>query len=287
VQGLVGEVPKTAWLMGYPLLERIFYLLVAGYDVWGNTAHQLETRLFMDYLRMEGEANLLMLLPPSSRVPMRDAWYRGVDEEVKSRVAGGPYGYTGASGVPYSSRDPQRNWLELQELLQPRLAPVLSRRHDLSREPDAALRQGLQQLAAVRGAALRWWPEAVLLRVDVPGAPSRYFSVLRNTGHLHVATLLRESAALVPEEHTLSVARGFIGSYPNALMHVTPAELPALVARVAALASEADYRSLADRHVFRRSSSQFWAASDDLLDAYMRSDPAEAGLLDYGRLENR
>jgi hypothetical protein len=102
-----------------------------------------------------------------------------------------------------------------------------------------------------------------------------------------VTTLLRESAALVPEEHTLTVGPGIIGAYPNALLHVTPAELPSLVARVAALASEADYRALADRHAIRRSDPQFWAASDALLDAYLRSDTADAGLLDYGRLENR
>lgn len=287
VQGLVGDVPKTAWLIGYPLLERIYYLLVAGYDVWGNTAHQLETRLFMDYLRMEGEANMLMLLPSSARVPLRDAWYRGADGETKARVAGGPYAYVGDTGVPYRSRDPQQNWLELQGLLQQRLGPVLNRRHALASEPDAALRQGLQQLAAVRGAALRWWPEAVLLRVDVPPMPSRYYSVLRNTGHRNVATLLRESAALVPEEHTLTVAQGVIGAYPNALMRVTPGELPSLAGRVAALTSEADYRALADRHAIRRSNPQFWAASDALIDAYLRSDPADAGLLDYGRLENR
>ena len=29
VKGLVGEPPKTAWVIGYPLLERIHYLLVA------------------------------------------------------------------------------------------------------------------------------------------------------------------------------------------------------------------------------------------------------------------
>ena len=28
--------PKTAWVIGYPLFERIYYLLVAGYDVYGN-----------------------------------------------------------------------------------------------------------------------------------------------------------------------------------------------------------------------------------------------------------
>lgn len=287
VRGLVGEVPKTAWLIGYPLLERIYYLLVAGYDVWGNTAHQLETRLFMDYLRMEGEANVLMLLPPASRVPLRNVWYRGVDEEVKSRVAGGPYSFNGDTGVSYRGHDPQQHWLELQGQLRQRLAPVVDHRHDLAREPDRPLRGALQQLAAVRGESLRWWPEAVVLRVDAPAAPPRYYSVLRNTGHLNVATLLREQSALVPAEDTLTVAPGIVGAYPNALMRVAAAEVPSLAARVASLASEADYRALADRHAIRRSDPQFWAASDALIDAFLRSDPVDAGLLDYSRLENR
>ena len=37
--GLIGEPPKTAWLIGYTLFERIYYLLVAGYDVYGNVSH--------------------------------------------------------------------------------------------------------------------------------------------------------------------------------------------------------------------------------------------------------
>ena len=36
VKGLVGDAPKTAWVLGYPLFERIYYLLVAGYDPYGN-----------------------------------------------------------------------------------------------------------------------------------------------------------------------------------------------------------------------------------------------------------
>ena len=44
VKGMVGEPPKTAWVIGYPLLERIYYLLVAGYDVYGNAGHQLNSR---------------------------------------------------------------------------------------------------------------------------------------------------------------------------------------------------------------------------------------------------
>ncbi|MCU0922989.1 MAG: fatty acid cis/trans isomerase [Burkholderiaceae bacterium] len=61
VQGFVGAPPKTAWVIDYPLFERIFYLLVSGYDVYGNVGHQLNSRLYMDFMRMEGEFNFLVL----------------------------------------------------------------------------------------------------------------------------------------------------------------------------------------------------------------------------------
>ena len=81
-KGLVGKPPKTAWLIGYALLERIHYLLTAGYDVYGNVGHQLVTRVYMDFLRMEGETGFLMLLPPEARERERQYWYRGADDEV-------------------------------------------------------------------------------------------------------------------------------------------------------------------------------------------------------------
>jgi hypothetical protein len=126
-----------------------------------------------------------------------------------------------------------------------------------------------------------------VLRVDdVPRAP-RYFSLLRNPGHSNVAHLLRESDALLPGENTLSVVPGFIGAYPNAILRASPAQLPALAAAIAGLASEADYAAFADRFVIRRTSPDFWAASDAMLDAYAKWAPFEAGLFDYNRLDNR
>ena len=67
VKGFVGEEPKTLVLLGYPLLERIHYLLVAGYDIYGNIGHQLNSRLYMDFLRMEAELDFLTLLPERTR----------------------------------------------------------------------------------------------------------------------------------------------------------------------------------------------------------------------------
>lgn len=81
MKGFYGSIPKTAWVLDYPLLERIQYLLVSGYDVFGNIGHQLNTRLYMDFLRMEGENNFMSFLPSDKREMMRDFWYRNTPEE--------------------------------------------------------------------------------------------------------------------------------------------------------------------------------------------------------------
>lgn len=288
-QGLIGEPPKTAWVIGYPLLERIYYLLVAGFDVYGNTSHQLQTRLAMDFLRMEGESHFLMLLPQAARGPLRDDWYRGASDEVKRRVIDGVYRFDAETGISYPAGVPPQQ--HLFKLLKQGLAPVLSERHALTprHEPDARALQALTQLHRVQGEALQWLPEVVVLRVDpeLAGQPARYYTLLRNSAHLNVSSPFRESARRVPAEDTLTVAAGFIGAYPNALWHSSPAELPALARAVAGLRSEADYRALADRYAIRRTNADFWRESDALMSAYQAWAPAEAGLLDWSRLENR
>ena len=284
VKGLVGDAPKTSWVIGYPLFERIYYLLVAGYDPYGNLGHQLNSRLYMDFMRMEGESNFLMLLPRASRQAIRDYWYRGASSDDKSYIDGSKNPLDEESGIAYRSGDPQR---ELYGLLGQRLAPVLGARFELASVPDRQLRQQLQRLAALRGASLSWLPPAVVLRVDDPPRAAQYFSLLSIIGHSNVTHLLLEKYSLLPAENTLTLVPGFIGAYPNAIYRVTPAELPALTAAIGALASEADYRALADRFAVRRTDPDFWAVSDQLLDAYARWAPLESGLFDYSRFENR
>ena len=284
VKGLVGEPPETAWVIGYPLFERIYYLLVAGYDPFGNIGHQLNSRLYMDFLRMEGEGNFLMFLPQASRGPIRNRWYRGASADVKAYLAGSKNPLDAETGIVFQSADPQR---EFYGLLNARLRPVLEHRFDLATVPDAGLRERLQELARIRGASLAWLPEATVLRVDDAPRPPRYFSLLRNTAHSNVSHLLKEKAELLPAENSLTVVPGFIGAYPNAIYRATRAQLPAFTRGVQGLASESDYRALASQFAIRRTSPEFWAASDALIDAYAQWAPLEAGLFDYNRLENR
>ena len=282
VKGLVGEQPKTAWVIGYPLFERIYYLLVAGFDVYGNAGHQLNSRLYMDFLRMEGEFNFLVLLPEKARRSTAEYWYRGAPKEVIDYVYGSQAHFNRPSGITYKTSDPQR---ELYEMLSARVAPVAAKRFDLSTVADPALRRDVQALSSVRGASLAWMPEVVFLRVEQPAASPQYFSVLRNTAHKNVAHMFKEE--LLPAENTLTVVPGFLGAYPNAIFSVKAADLPALANAIGSMASEDDYRKLADRYAVRRTHPRFWATSDELIDAYAAWAPAEAGIFDYSRLENR
>ncbi len=77
LHGGVGGVPKTAWVMDYPIFERIYYDLVAGFSVFGNVVHQLSTRRYMDNLRIEAEDGFLRFLPRAERRAVRAYWYRG------------------------------------------------------------------------------------------------------------------------------------------------------------------------------------------------------------------
>jgi hypothetical protein len=76
----VGEIPKTAWVMDFPIFERIYYDLVAGFDIFGNVAHQVATRLYMDHLRMQSENLFLGFLPADRREAIRASWYRGATD---------------------------------------------------------------------------------------------------------------------------------------------------------------------------------------------------------------
>jgi len=285
VKGLVGPMPKTAWIIDYPVLERIHYLLVAGFDVYGNLGHQLTTRLYMDFLRLESEFNFLMLLPPEVRKAEAQYWYSGASDRQKKYLYGGAVDFEYPSAIRYRTAEPK---LELYGMIQERLQPVLNHEFDLTEE-TVPLQQysSLAKLAGLKGSMLSMVPELVILNVQDETGADHYYTVLRNTARNNITSLFMESKNRLPDDDTLAVIPGFIGSYPGAYWKVSEAGLSEMVERVAALEDEGSYRVFMADYGVRRTNKDFWAHSDKVIQAHYEADPVANGLLDYNRLENR
>jgi hypothetical protein len=282
-KGLIGKPTKTAWVIDYSLLERIHYLLVAGYDVFGNVGHQLSTRLYMDFLRMEGESNFLLLLPEQARLKERAYWYRDAKPEVLEYVAS-PTLETGVEpNIDYLTDDPK---LELYAMLEERLSPVLPQKFAMTQIADDEIRAQLERLNQMVGTSATLLPENTNVRIR-SAAGDQYVTILRNTAFSNQTALFNDNKNRLPAEDTLTVVPGFIGAYPNAFYVIDAAALPDFVDAVSNLQTEVDYAALLDNWGIRRTDNRFWPHSDNVHTAYRAYSPVTFGRLDYNRLENR
>ena len=284
VKGLVGQAPKTAWLIDYPLLERIHYLLVAGFDVYGNVGHQLNTRLYMDFLRMEAEFNFLNLLPKESRQKEHDYWYRDEGINLQKYLDENDHFVSKNTNINYQTEEHKA---ELFALLKSYLAAVLPNQHALNQPGTPVEEVALMQvLMALVGTPVNQLPETAILLVN-DGDNKRVYSLVKNVGHSNMSSLLDEESNLLPSEDTLTVVSGIIGDYPSVYLTVDVTQLARFVARLAAMKTADDYSAWLDDYGIRRSDPRFWPHSDTIQRLNKQLQPVHAGLLDYNRLQNR
>ncbi len=285
VHGLVGEAPRTSWLINYPLLERIHYLLVAEFDVFGSLGHQLATRLYMDFLRQEGETAYVTLLPRDVRQDVHDSWYQNADEAMREHMQESMSMMDQVEGIELDDADPES---ALRELLLEHLAPVIDDGLSLTHSSvPSAHRDALQRLSSLSGRELAEFPEVALLSVRGADDTLHLYSVLRHVAHANITSVFAERKTLLPDEDSLDVLRGVVGDYPSAFWHVNEADLDRFVDDASALSSSADYTAFMQTHGVRRSHDLFWAHADQVHERYTEVEPIDAGLLDFNRLENR
>ncbi|MCE3251561.1 MAG: 9-hexadecenoic acid cis-trans isomerase [Cellvibrio sp.] len=280
-QGLIGDPPKTAWVIGYPLLERIHYLLVAGFDVYGNASHQLLSRLYMDFLRTEGELNFISLLPKENQKAELNSWYRDAESHVQVYLDSYISQLDSHESIHYTSNDPK---MELYQKLKSYLGPVSESPHNIRAQKLPAHKHQLyEKLQSTKGKPISFLPPTMIIHIPDLGL----FTLVHNSAYSNLSSLFGEDKRRIPAEDDLTIARGIIGAYPNSFMRVEEQQLDDFIKRVQALDSEEDYRVLRDIYGVRRSNPDFWAFSDRVHQLYRQSEPDEAALLDYNRLENR
>jgi hypothetical protein len=278
VKGFVGQAPKTMWLLDYALFERIHYLLVAGFDVYGNVGHQLITRLYMDFLRLEGEQNFINLLPQAERQKVKNHWYRkshlSLSEFINRKTI-----LAAPTGMQFTSAEPK---LELYSKFKQHLKPILSERHAYNLVPKP-----LSQLNALPSRAINLLPQVSFILVK-HGEQHKAYTLIHHNAHYNISSLLNEEGQRAYDEDTATLVPGFIGDYPEAIWYLPNSDhVQSFVENMHSVQSEADYRALKQQFAIRRSHPQFWQYSDLLHEVAKQYKGIEYGVFDYNRLENR
>jgi len=298
--GLIGDYPKTAWVIDYPLLERIHYLLVAGYNVYGNIGHQLNARLYMDFLRMEGEDYFLTFLPAAKRKEVRDSWYVGIrsgmerDEEVAWWI-------DSEFVTGYKSDDPQRELFRHIERYLGSIAggeDFINRcQTDTCKDPHANPKvvradRAMRKAARMDGEVVRVLPDAAFLRVRMGGKENEdlAYTLISNKAYTSVSSMFKGEKLSDRRDYkndTQTVVRWLEGSYPNFFYVVDLNEIELFVERYNAIANRVDYEKFVARFGIRRTDVDFWEVSDWFNDKYAREQPVLSGLFDLNRYQNR
>lgn len=297
-RGLIGEVPQTLWLLDYPLLERTYYELVVNFDVFGNIAHQAQTRLYFDLIRNGAEHNFLRLMPAGQRRGLMDDWYRG-SGRFKLDFSYTAIDDSTPSAEKYLSNAPKA---EFATRLLTRLRHVNAvpddfinrcQMDDCGRpdQPDWIQRtdQSLSTLAsrpAKHVPGIGQFPEMAFLRV-VHGDERTIYSLVRNRAHSNVAFMAGESLRYEPERDTLTIHPGILGSFPNFMFEVDAKEVSLFALALAQAETPEAFTRVVERWGIRRTHPRFWDILHDVTAWHREHAPLEAGVFDINRYENR
>jgi len=301
--GLVGKDPETTWVIDYPLFERIHYLLVAGFNVFGNLGHRMSTRIYMDFLRMEGEDYFLAFLPANQRKKIRDSWYVGQRRTI-DELFSAPQEWLSTEAVSgYQTLDPQK---ELYSSIRKRLAAILPKSAHLNlcgqtRCQQAILQdpsimefqrvaRAMQQIAQLNGENLHAFPDVAFVHIETENPEDDFaYTLIRNKAYKNVTSFLadeheRDRADI--EKDSMTVVKWLEGSYPNFFFSVKLSEIEDFARRCSAINSHDDYENFVNRYGVRRTSPEFWKLADWFQEAAARNKPVSSGLFDLSRYVN-
>jgi hypothetical protein len=298
--GFTGQYPETAWVLDYPNLERIHYLLVAGFNVFGNLKHQINTRLYMDFLRMEGEDMYLALLPTSHRKKIRDSWYGGMRKGMERDLGTHDSWMNKDVVTGYKTNDPQ---VELFQHIEKKLAPILRRDDDINRCDDSACRSkkgsvkhkvdvAMQKIAEINGLVLIAFPDLAFVRVIVGEKSEKdlSYTIIRNKAYKNVTSMFSDEKDSENRDYSndsLTVVDWLEGSYPNFFFEVDAEDVEKFTEHYANLKNRAEYERFVSVYGVRRTSNKFWQSADWFQAKYRKEKPLRSGIFDLNRYENR
>jgi hypothetical protein len=296
-KGILGEEPRTMWVIDYAQFERIYYTLVAGYDVFGNVSHQTNIRRYMDFLRIEGELNFLDYMPKVKRLSMLRSWYIN-DDSVDA------YKYKKISKmgnrINYKSVYPKYEFIHLlleKRILKstgihfdklnfkkpgtpkPKMPKVFRTTQDFIEAARAICLQGSGFISTMTDSGAN----NIFLRIDMPDGTFITKNLVINRWHDNVNSLFQEEHRLNSKKDTMDILENSIGAYPNVFVVVKFQDLPDFLDLMKnSSGSAADIKRM-KRYFISRSDKDFWKIYEWFQSHFEREKPIRSGLYDLNR----
>ena len=296
-KGVLGGLPRTMWVMDYPQLERIYYALVAGFDVYGTLGHQLAIRLYMDGLREEGESYFLGFMPEGQRRPMMESWYKGVKpKDVTYYDAGIP------TKIEFKTDDPKREFIE--EIVNNRILPevgitfdtvnYMQAGHEFPPLPDQyeTMADYLQAFRSVSKPGTEFFTlvndfnaNVVYIRIRKNDGTDAVVSLIINRWHDNVRYMFGEESILDPSKDNADFLVGFHGSYPNYFIDIHQDDLPDFFDLLTNLnkIDVDEARTRFNKYGVNRANKDFWEHYDWFQERFNKDQPVQSGLFDLNR----
>lgn len=289
--GFHGGIPETAWVIDYPVFERIYYDLVAGYDVFGRVEHQLSTRLYMDELRMESEDTFLTFMPKYIRQEMHAGWYKGTLAEFHTYWHRRRVDDSFASGIEFETNTPKQEFLLALLARGKGLWPVVDPINRCMDETCPQFQDGgtgsvLRSIANQTGAWVKFLPDLSVLVVENDAGEPDIYTFTHDKAHDNVAFLFDEEARRDLQSDVLTIRPGLIGSYPNFYFKVPQDQLSTFVEALRSITTQDDWMEVVAVYGVRRTSPEFWATSDQVNAVFLRQAPIQAGIFDLNRYKD-
>lgn len=296
VTGFVGATPLTGWVVDYPIFERIHYLLVAGFNVFGSSEHQVATRRYMDYLRRDAENNLLRFMPADQRRRIYDNWYQGLGADLEKWLRTPLFSTAAETAVSYRSSDYVGEFFDrARERLGTaagRSDPINRCRNETCKVTEAEPLQQetdriMRRLAKLSGKQIQALPELSFVRV-LTQQPEQdpVYTLVVDRALSNVSFMFGEKLRRVPEHDRLTVAPGFLGSYPNFFFAVAQADLEDFVRALQQAQSATGVNAFYRRFGIRRSNPDIWRYVDWFNARHRQQNGTRAGLFDMNRYQN-
>jgi hypothetical protein len=287
-KGALGSEPRTMWVIDFPLLERLYYSLVAGFDVFGNTQHKVLVRKYMDRLRIEGESNFLVYLPKDKRQEVFNSWYQGPlakyfvtytpsihqsdilfeTDNIKSELMNKILEYTNTpkDTLNYTKKENTEN--------------TILDKYTNKKQIEKSLKYftSFRDVSKFKELSSQNF-NLIYIRFKMKKQDLVY-SVIVNRWHDNVAFMFVEDERLDAQKDSIDIIEGFVGSYPNFFMVIEEDDIPTFFK---ALKEYDNDETKLRKYFVARNDPKFWNTYDWFQNKFYETEPIKSGLFDLNR----